>query len=159
MESAVISGIAHNSDEAKVTITGVPDHPGIAHQILNGVAEKGINVDMIIQNVAADETTDFTFTVPRSDYKAALAILEKARGELGARGVTGHDNISKVSVVGVGMRSHTGVADKMFATLAAEGINIMMISTSEIKISVIIDEKYTELAVRALHKAFELDQK
>jgi aspartate kinase len=159
MESAVISGIAHNADEAKLTITGVPDQPGIAHKILNGIAEKGINVDMIIQNIAADDTTDFTFTVPRNDFNTALATLEKVKDELGARGVTGHDNIAKISVVGVGMRSHTGVADKMFATLADEGINIMMISTSEIKISVVIDEKYTELAVRALHRAFELDQK
>ncbi len=159
MERAVIAGIAHNSDEAKLTITGVPDHPGVAHTILGRIAEKEINVDMIIQNIAADETTDFTFTVPRSDFDNATAILEKVSSELGARGVTGDNTIAKVSIVGVGMRSHTGVADLMFATLAEEGINIKMISTSEIKVSVIIDDKYTELAVRSLHKAFDLDQK
>jgi len=159
MERAVIAGIAHNSDEAKLTITGVPDHPGVAHTILGRIAEKDINVDMIIQNIAADETTDFTFTVPRSDFDNATAILEKVSAELGARGVTGDNTIAKVSIVGVGMRSHTGVADLMFATLAEEGINIKMISTSEIKVSVIIDDKYTELAVRSLHKAFDLDQK
>ncbi len=159
MESAVISGIAHNADEAKLTITGVPDHPGVAHTILGRIARKEINVDMIIQNVAADETTDFTFTVPRTDYENAKSILEKVSSELGARGVTGDNTIAKISIVGMGMRSHTGVADLMFATLAEEGINIRMISTSEIKVSVIIDDKYTELAVRALHKAFKLDQK
>jgi aspartate kinase len=159
MEKAVIAGIAHNSDEAKLTVTGVPDHPGIAHRILGGIAEQDINVDMIIQNIAADDTTDFTFTVPRTDYETALSILKKVSAELGARGVTGDNTIAKVSVVGMGMRSHTGVADKMFATLAEEGINIKMISTSEIKVSVVIDDKYTELAVRSLHKAFELDQK
>ncbi len=159
MERAVISGIAHNADEAKLTITGVPDHPGIAHAILGQIAKKGINVDMIIQNVAADETTDFTFTVPRTDYENAKSILEKVSAKLGARGVTGDNTIAKVSIVGMGMRSHTGVADLMFATLAEEGINIRMIATSEIKVSVVIDDKYTELAVRALHKAFELDQK
>ncbi|MEA1888396.1 MAG: aspartate kinase [Pseudomonadota bacterium] len=159
MERAVIAGIAHNSDEAKLTITGVPDHPGVAHTILGRIAKKEINVDMIIQNVAADETTDFTFTVPRTDYESAKTILEKVSSELGARGVTGDNTIAKVSIVGVGMRSHTGVADLMFATLAEEGINIRMISTSEIKVSVVIDDKYAELAVRALHKAFELDQK
>ncbi|NOY17638.1 MAG: aspartate kinase [Gammaproteobacteria bacterium] len=159
MERAVIAGIAHNADEAKLTITGVPDHPGVAHTILGRIAKKGINVDMIIQNVAADKTTDFTFTVPRTDYENAKTLLKKVSTELAARGVTGDNTIAKVSVVGVGMRSHTGVADLMFATLAQEGINIRMISTSEIKVSVIIDDKYTELAVRALHKAFELDQK
>jgi aspartate kinase len=159
MERAVISGIAHNADEAKLTITGVPDHPGVAHAILGRIAKKEINVDMIIQNVAADDTTDFTFTVPRTDYENAKTLLEEVSAELGARGVTGDNTIAKVSIVGMGMRSHTGVADLMFATLAEEGINIRMISTSEIKVSVIIDDKYTELAVRALHKAFELDQK
>jgi aspartate kinase len=158
MESAVISGIAHNTDEAKITITGVPDHPGIAHQILGGIAAENINVDMIIQNVGADDTTDFTFTVPRTDYASAIRILEKVAEDLGARGVSGDDTIAKVSVCGVGMRSHTGVANKMFAALAEEGINIQMISTSEIKISVVINDKYTELAVRALHKAFELNK-
>jgi aspartate kinase len=159
MERAVIAGIAHNSDEAKLTISGVPDHPGVAHTILGRIAAKDINVDMIIQNIGADETTDFTFTVPRADFDNATAMLEKVSAELGARGVTGDNAIAKVSIVGVGMRSHTGVADLMFATLAEEGINIKMISTSEIKVSVIIDDKYTELAVRALHKAFKLDQK
>lgn len=159
MERAVIAGIAHNADEAKLTITGVPDHPGIAHAILGSIAEQKINVDMIIQNIAADETTDFTFTVPRTDYDKAMSILKKVSIDLGARGVTGDNAIAKISVVGVGMRSHTGVADLMFATLAGEGINIKMISTSEIKVSVVIDDKYTELAVRALHKAFKLDQK
>jgi aspartate kinase len=158
MESAVISGIAHNTDEAKLTINGVPDHPGVAHQILGGIAAKDINVDMIIQNVGADGTTDFTFTVPRTDFASARRTLEQISNDLGARGVDGDDAITKVSVCGVGMRSHTGVADKMFGALAAEGINIQMISTSEIKISVVIDDKYTELAVRALHKAFELDK-
>lgn len=158
MESAVISGIAHNTDEAKLTITGVPDHPGIAHQILTGIAVQNINVDMIIQNVGADGTTDFTFTVPRTDFAKARRTLEQVSSNLGARGVDGDDTITKVSVCGVGMRSHTGVADKMFGALAAEGINIQMISTSEIKISVVIEDKYTELAVRALHKAFELDK-
>ncbi len=158
MERAVIAGIAHNADEAKLTITGVPDHPGVAHSILGGIAEKEINVDMIIQNIAADETTDFTFTVPRADYESAKSILAKVSEELGARGVTGDNSIAKVSIVGMGMRSHTGVADLMFATLAEEGINIKMISTSEIKVSVVIDDKYTELAVRALHRAFGLDQ-
>ncbi|GBE07004.1 aspartokinase [bacterium BMS3Bbin11] len=159
MERAVIAGIAHNADEAKLTITGVPDHPGVAHTILGRIAKKEINVDMIIQNVAADETTDFTFTVPRTEYENAKTILENVSAELGARGVTGDNTIAKVSIVGMGMRSHTGIADLMFATLAEEGINIRMISTSEIKVSVIIDDKYTELAVRALHKAFKLDQK
>ena len=158
MESAVISGIAHNTDEAKLTITGVPDQPGIAHRILGGIAAQNINVDMIIQNIGEDETTDFTFTVPRSDFVSARRILEKVSEELGARGVRGDDTIAKVSVCGVGMRSHTGVADLMFETLAKEGINILMISTSEIKISVVIEDKYTELAVRALHKAFKLDK-
>ena len=159
MESAVIAGIAHNTDEAKLTISGVPDHPGVAHQILGGIAAKDINVDMIIQNVGADGTTDFTFTVPRTDFADARRTLEQVSNDLGARGVDGDDAITKVSVCGVGMRSHTGVADKMFGALATEGINIQMISTSEIKISVVIDDKYTELAVRALHKAFELDKK
>jgi len=156
MESAVISGIAHNTDEAKLTITGVPDHPGIAYRILSGITAKNINVDMIIQNVGADETTDFTFTVPRTDYKQALASLQEVAKELGARGVSGDDHIAKISVVGVGMRSHAGVAGQMFGALAKEGINIQMISTSEIKISVIIEDKYTELAVRSLHHAFDL---
>jgi len=158
MEQAIISGIAFNRDEAKVTVLGVPDRPGIAYQILGPVAEANIDVDMIIQNVGADGTTDFTFTVHRNEYAKALEILKGVQAHIGAREVSGDDKIAKVSVVGVGMRSHVGIASNMFRTLAEEGINIQMISTSEIKISVVIDEKYLELAVRVLHKAFELDQ-
>ncbi|MDD5271850.1 MAG: aspartate kinase, partial [Methylovulum sp.] len=158
MESALISGIAFNRDEAKLTITGVPDLPGVAFKILGPIADANIEVDMIIQNIADDATTDFTFTVHRNDYLRAKAILEKTCSDLGARKVTGDDGIVKVSIVGVGMRSHAGIASTMFQTLASEGINIRMISTSEIKISVVVDEKYMELAVRALHAAFKLDQ-
>jgi len=158
MEQAIISGIAFNRDEAKVTVLGVPDRPGIAYQILGPVADANIDVDMIIQNVGADGTTDFTFTVHRNEYAKALEILKGVQAHIGAREVSGDDKIAKVSVVGVGMRSHVGIASNMFRTLAEEGINIQMISTSEIKISVVIDEKYLELAVRVLHKAFELDQ-
>jgi len=158
MESALISGIAFNRDEAKLTITGVPDLPGVAFKILGPIADANIEVDMIIQNIADDATTDFTFTVHRNDYQRAKGILEQTCAELGARAVTGDDSIVKVSIVGVGMRSHAGIASTMFKTLAAEGINIRMISTSEIKISVVVDEKYLELAVRALHAAFNLDQ-
>jgi aspartate kinase len=158
MESALISGIAFNRDEAKLTITGVPDLPGVAFKILGPIAEANIEVDMIIQNIAEDKTTDFTFTVHRNDYQRAKASLEKTRVELGARAVTGDDTIVKVSIVGVGMRSHAGIASTMFQTLAAENINIRMISTSEIKISVVVDEKYLELAVRALHAAFKLEE-
>jgi aspartate kinase len=157
MESALISGIAFNRDEAKLTITGVPDLPGVAFKILGPVADANIEVDMIIQNIADDATTDFTFTVHRNDYDRAKAILESTCAKLGARKVTGDNTIVKVSIVGVGMRSHAGIASTMFKTLAEEGINIRMISTSEIKISVVVDEKYMELAVRALHAAFELD--
>ena len=156
MESALISGIAFNRDEAKLTITGVPDLPGVAFKILGPVADANIEVDMIIQNIADDATTDFT--VHRNDYVRAKAILEATCVQLGARKVTGDNSIVKVSIVGVGMRSHAGIASTMFKTLAAEGINIRMISTSEIKISVVVDEKYMELAVRALHTAFELDK-
>jgi len=158
MESALISGIAFNRDEAKLTITGVPDLPGVAYKILGPVADSNIEVDMIIQNIADDKTTDFTFTVHRNDYEQAKSILEKTCVELGARKVTGDNTIVKVSIVGVGMRSHAGIASTMFKTLASEGINIRMIATSEIKISVVVDEKYMELAVRALHTAFELDK-
>jgi aspartate kinase len=158
MESALISGIAFNRDEAKLTITGVPDLPGVAFKILGPIAEANIEVDMIIQNIADDATTDFTFTVHRNDYQRALALLEQTCTDLGARKVTGDDTIVKVSIVGVGMRSHAGIASTMFKTLAEEGINIRMIATSEIKISVVVDEKYLELAVRALHAAFELDK-
>jgi aspartate kinase len=158
MESALISGIAFNRDEAKLTITGVPDLPGVAFKILGPIADANIEVDMIVQNIADDATTDFTFTVHRNDYQRAKASLEQTCTELGARKVTGDDNIVKVSIVGVGMRSHAGIASTMFKTLATEGINILMIATSEIKISVVIDEKYLELAVRALHSAFKLEQ-
>jgi aspartate kinase len=159
MEQAVISGIAFNKDEAKLTVLGVPDHPGIATQILGPIARKNIEVDMIIQNTGHDSTTDFTFTVHRNDYKTAQAILEETAQKLGARQVIGDEKIAKISVVGVGMRSHAGIANTMFESLATENINISMISTSEIKISVVVDEKYLELGVRALHKAFELEQK
>jgi aspartate kinase len=158
MEQAVISGIAFQRDEAKVTILGVPDKPGVAFHILGPISEANIEVDMIIQNVSVDGRTDFTFTVPRGDYVKAMAVLESVKAELGAQRVLGDTKVSKVSAVGVGMRSHVGVASQMFRTLAEEGINIMMISTSEIKISVLIDEKYMELAVRALHRAFELEK-
>ena len=158
MEDPIISGIAFNRDEAKITVLGAPDKPGIAYQILGPVADANIDVDMIIQNVGADGTTDFTFTVHKNDLNTALAILnDKVQGHIGAREIRGDDKIAKVSIVGVGMRSHVGIASQMFRTLAEEGINIQMISTSEIKIAVVIDEKYLELAVRVLHKAFELE--
>ena len=159
MEQALISGIAFNRDEAKLTIVGVPDKPGIAHQLLGPVADANIEVDMIVQNIAPDgATTDFTFTVHRNDYARALDILEGVARELGAQEVSGDDRIVKVSLVGVGMRSHAGIASTMFGALAKEGVNIRMISTSEIKISVVVDEKYLELAVRTLHDAFQLEQ-
>jgi aspartate kinase len=159
MEQALISGIAFSRDEAKLTILGVPDKPGVAYSLLGPIADANIEVDMIVQNVAPDgATTDFTFTVHRNDYKRALEILERTASEMGAREVSGDDRIVKVSLVGVGMRSHAGIASTMFAALAKEGVNIRMISTSEIKISVVVDEKYLELAVRALHEAFKLDQ-
>jgi len=158
MEQPVISGIAFNRDEAKITVLGVPDRPGIAYQILGPIAEANVDVDMIIQNTGADGTTDFTFTVNKNEMNKALSILrDKVQGHIGAREISGDDKIAKVSIVGVGMRSHVGIASKMFRILAEEGINIQMISTSEIKIAVVIDEKYLELAVRVLHKAFELD--
>ena len=157
MEQAIISGIAFNRDEAKITVLGVPDTPGIAYQILGPVAEANIDVDMIIQNVGANNTTDFTFTVHRNDYNRTLQLLNSLQPQIGAREVIGDDKITKVSIVGVGMRSHVGIASTMFKTLADESINIQMISTSEIKISVVIDEKYLELAVRVLHKAFNLE--
>ena len=158
MEDAVISGIAFNRDEAKLTVIGVPDQPGIAHRILGPIADANIEVDMIIQNIAEDATTDVTFTVHRRDYAQAMEILKRAAKALGARQVTGDNKIIKISLVGVGMRSHAGIASKMFEALSKEGINIRMISTSEIKISVVVDEKYLELGVRALHDAFQLDQ-
>jgi len=158
MEQAVISGIAFNRDEAKITILGVPDKPGIAYQILGPIGDAMVDVDMIVQNVGHDGLTDFSFTVHRNDYQKTLKTLEPVVKHIQARGVVSGDKIAKVSAVGVGMRSHAGIASTMFRTLAEEGINIEMISTSEIKISVVIDEKYMELAVRALHKAFNLDQ-
>ena len=159
MEQALISGIAFNKDEAKLTIMGVPDKPGVAHQLLGPIADANIEVDMIIQNVAPDDaTTDFTFTVHRNDYDRALEVLSRTADELGAREVSGDNAIVKISLVGVGMRSHAGIASTMFEALAKEGVNIRMISTSEIKISVVVDEKYLELGVRTLHEAFDLAQ-
>ncbi|QAY87631.1 aspartate kinase [Pseudomonas arsenicoxydans] len=157
MEQPIISGIAFNRDEAKLTIRGVPDTPGVAFKILGPISAANIEVDMIVQNVAHDNTTDFTFTVHRNDFQAAQTVLENTAREIGAREVVGDIKIAKVSIVGVGMRSHAGVASRMFESLAKESINIQMISTSEIKVSVVIEEKYLELAVRALHTAFELD--
>jgi len=159
MEKAIVSGIAFNRDEAKISIIGVPDKPGIAYQILGAVAEANIEVDMIIQNISKDGKTDFSFTVHRNDHGRTLDLLKsKVLTALGAAGVEADAKICKVSIVGIGMRSHVGVASKMFRSLSEEGINIQMISTSEIKTSVVIDEKYMELAVRALHRAFDLDQ-
>jgi aspartate kinase len=159
MEQAVVSGIAFNRDEAKITVMGVPDKPGIAYQILGPVADANIDIDVIIQNVSHDGKTDFSFTVHRNDYNKTLELLKgKVAPATNAAQVLGDPKICKVSIVGIGMRSHVGVAAKMFQTLSEEGINIQMISTSEIKTSVVIDEKYMELAVRALHKAFDLDQ-
>ena len=158
MEQAVVSGIAFNRDEAKITVVGVPDHPGIAYQILGPVADANIDVDMIVQNVGHEKTTDFTFTVHRNDFARTMDIVKATAATIGAREVTGDDKIAKVSIVGVGMRSHVGIARKMFETLSNENINLQMISTSEIKISVVVEDKYMELAVRALHQAFELDK-
>ena len=156
MEDVLISGIAFNRDEAQLTVTGVPDRPGIAAAILEPVGAANIEVDMIVQNVSADGATDFTFTVHHNDFERALEIVQGIGKQLGAEGVRAASDVAKVSLVGVGMRSHAGIASKMFAALAAEGINILTISTSEIKISVVIEDKYLELAVRTLHKAFEL---
>jgi aspartate kinase len=159
MEQAIISGIAFNRDEAKITVRGVPDKPGIAYQILGPISEANVDVDMIIQNVGVDGSTDFSFTVHRNEFTKAMGILKNGvQKHIGAQDVVGDDKTAKVSVVGVGMRSHVGIASKMFRTLAEEGINIQMIATSEIRISVLIDEKHLELAVRVLHKAFDLDQ-
>ena len=157
MEAPIISGIAFTKDEAKLTILGVEDVPGIASSILGPISRSDIEVDMILQNISADMSTDFTFTVARTDYSKSLEILSEISNDLSAREIKGDDKIAKVSLVGVGMRSHAGVASKMFEVLAGEGINIQMISTSEIKISVVIHEKYLELAVRALHSAFDLE--
>ncbi|MDR2451430.1 MAG: aspartate kinase [Candidatus Accumulibacter sp.] len=159
MEQPIISGIAFNRDEAKLTVLGIPDRPGVAYRLLGPIAEANIDVDMIIQNGASDETTDFSFTVNRGEFARALEIVQATAASLGARGVLSDNKICKVSAVGVGMRSHPGIASRMFDVLGREGINIKMISTSEIKISVVVDEKYLELAVRVLHKAFGLDKK
>jgi len=159
MEKAVISGVAFNRDEAKITVHDVPDRPGIAYAILGPIADSNIDVDVIVQNIGHDGMTDLSFTVHRSDYAKAMKLLKsQVQPHIKCRDVTGDDRIAKVSIVGMGMRSHAGIAAQMFRTLAEEGINIQMISTSEIKITVVIEEKYTELAVRVLHKAFELDQ-
>lgn len=157
MEQALISGVAYNRDEAKLTVVGVPDEPGIAFRILGPIADANVEVDMIVQNVGVDNTTDFTFTVHRSDYEKALKLLGGIAESMGARDVSGDNHIVKISVVGIGMRSHAGIASEMFKALADEGINIMMISTSEIKISIVVDEKYLELGIRTLHSAFDLE--
>ena len=158
MEQPLVSGIAFNRDEAQLTVLGVEDRPGIASAILGPIADANIEVDMILQNTGRDGMTDFTFTVNRNDFDSALSVLRSRTADLGAREISGDDKIVKVSLVGVGMRSHAGIASKMFEALAAEGINIRMISTSEIKISVVVDEKYLELGVRALHEAFGLER-
>jgi aspartate kinase len=159
MEQAAITGIAFNRDEAKITVLGVPDRPGIAYQILGPIADANVEVDMIIQNQSVEGKTDFTFTVPRGEFAKSMDVLDKTvKAHINAVEIVGDAKVSKVSVVGVGMRSHVGIASAMFRTLSEEGINILMISTSEIKISVLIDEKYMELAVRALHKAFDLEK-
>ena len=159
MENPLISGIAFNRDEAKITVLGVPDQPGVAARVLGPVADANIEVDMIVQNISpAGDTTDFTFTVHRNDYDKAMSIIQTVAKDLGAREVSGDNKIVKISLVGVGMRSHAGIASTMFKALAKEGINIRMISTSEIKVSVVVDEKYLELGVRALHDVFQLDK-
>ena len=157
MERAIVSGIAFDKNQARINVRGVPDKPGIAYQILGTVADANIQVDMIIQNVGTEGTTDFSFTVPRNEYKKTLEVLQALQHTIGAQEVSGDDTVCKVSIVGLGMRSHVGVASKMFRALAADSINIQMISTSEIKVSVLIDEKYMELATRVLHKEFGLD--
>ncbi len=158
MESMLVSGVTYNKNEARITFSGVPDKPGIASRIFNPISDAGIIVDMILQNTRQGDLTDMTFTVPKSDYDRAMKIMEKTAEDIGAESVSGDTKIAKVSIVGVGMRNHSGIATTMFHILARENINIMMISTSEIKISCVIEEKYTELAVRALHDAFELDK-
>jgi aspartate kinase len=159
METVLVSGITYNKDEAKISVMRVPDKPGIAAQLFSPLSAANISVDMIIQNISHEGLTDMTFTVPRADFKKALKIVEETAAKIGAAGVESNQSIAKVSIVGVGMRSHSGIASKMFETLSSEGINIQMISTSEIKVSCVIDDKYTELAVRVLHAAFGLDKK
>lgn len=159
MESMLVSGVTYNKHEARITISRVPDTPGIASRLFTPISEAGIVVDMIIQNTrSGNNITDMTFTVPRPDYDRAMKIVEEVARDIGAERVSGSKDIAKVSIVGVGMRNHSGIANTMFAVLAGEGINILMISTSEIKISCVIEEKYSELAVRALHDAFGLDR-
>ena len=158
METVLVSGIAYNKDEAKIAVMHVPDKPGVAAQLFSPLSKANIMVDMIIQNVSHEGFTDLTFTVPRGDFKKALKIVEETATRIGAAGVQTNESIAKVSIIGVGMRSHSGIASKMFATLSAENVNIQMISTSEIKVSCVIDDKYTELAVRVLHEAFGLDK-
>jgi aspartate kinase len=158
METVLVSGIAYNKDEAKIAVMRVPDKPGVAAQLFSPLSQANIMVDMIIQNVSHEGFTDLTFTVPRGDFKKALKIVEETATRIGAAGVQTNESIAKVSIIGVGMRSHSGIASKMFETLSAEGVNIQMISTSEIKVSCVIDDKYTELAVRVLHEAFDLDK-
>ncbi len=158
METAVVSGVTYNKNEAKITIVKVPDRPGIAAKIFKPISDAGVNVDMIVQNVSREGFTDLTFTVPKTDYKKTMAMIEDVANDIGAGKVEGNEKIAKVSIVGVGMRSHPGVAAQMFKTLAQENINILMISTSEIKVSCVIEEKYTELAVRVLHDSFELGE-
>lgn len=159
METVLVSGITYNKDEAKISVLRVPDRPGIASQLFMPLSEANITVDMIIQNVSVDGFTDMTFTVPKGDYKKALKIVEESARQIGASEVRSDENITKISIVGVGMRSHSGIASKMFQILSQEGVNILMISTSEIKVSCVIDAKYSELAVRVLHEAFGLDRK
>ena len=158
MEKVVVSGVAYDKNQVKVTVTGVPDKPGVAAKIFNEISANNIIVDMIIQNIGEGGLTDMSFTVPKTDSKKILALMKTVVAEIGARGVTVKEDIAKISIVGVGMRSHSGVAARMFSSMAKEGINIMMISTSEIKISIVIDAKYTELAVRTLHETFEMDK-
>ena len=158
MEKAIVSGIAFDKNQARINVRGVPDKPGIAYQILGAVADANIDVDMIIQNAGEEGTTDFSFTVSRGDYRHTIDLLQSVQESIGAADIHGDDTVCKVSIVGIGMRSHIDVASTMFRTLAEENINIQLISTSEIKISVLIDEKYLELATRVLHKAFGLDR-
>ena len=157
MESMLVSGVTYNKNEARITISKVPDNPGIASKIFMPISDAGVVIDMIIQNTRAGDLTDLTFTVPRTDFDKAMELVKKIAADIGAENVSGADNIAKVSIVGVGMRNHSGIASTMFHVLANEGINIMMISTSEIKVSCVIEEKYTELAIRALHDAFALE--
>jgi len=159
METVLVSGITYNKDESKISLLGVPDRPGIASQLFMPLSDANITVDMIIQNVSVEGLTDMTFTVPKGDYKKALKIVEETARQIDAKEVRSDENITKISIVGVGMRSHSGIASKMFQTLSNEGINIQMISTSEIKVSCIVDAKYSELAVRVLHEAFGLDRR